>query len=503
MRGAIGIMKKRIFQITYISLFLLICTLPLFTMLLPQKNTLLENRVLSSMPQLFKGHLLNTNFTNEFNTYFSENFGLRPYLVTAYSKLNYNLFKVSVNEKVIPGKNDWLYFNETLKDYTGDSKLSSETLEQLYRILYLQQEYLNQYGIKFIFTIAPNKNSIYGEFMPLNYINKSDESNLQLINEYFSDKELNYINLYEALKKEKSALPNESDITIYHKKDTHWNNYGAKIAYNELMQEVKKQLPDYYYNDYSNLNFIKKSDWKGDLEVMLFPTAKHEDDQYYFNIDKSFAYTRPLRSYEDLSIISNSDANSYRLFMFRDSFANALIQFISNNFGYAHYSRIYPIDYNIVLNDAPNIAILEIVERNISSLLEQAPIMPAPERTELKRVQPKTVKDIEVVVKTEDSGDYIKIYGFANSSASYSLKNKTIYVKITSASDEYFFEPFPVLEENLRNSTEYTDKTSNKSGFSMLLDKKYIQNKDFDVQIIIKSQNNYICPDRLLLDNEF
>ena len=112
--------------------------------------------------------------------------------------------------------------------------------------------------------------------MPLNYINKSDESNLQLINEYFSDKELNYINLYEALKKEKSALPNESDITIYHKKDTHWNNYGAKIAYNELMQEVKKQLPDYYYNDYSNLNFIKKSDWNVITSYSIHYTKLYE-----------------------------------------------------------------------------------------------------------------------------------------------------------------------------------------------------------------------------------
>jgi hypothetical protein len=68
--------KKR--DLFYIILFFLIVSLPVLSMAAGIKIKSSENRQLSSMPEWIKDGKWNVNFTGEFDTYFSENFGLRP-----------------------------------------------------------------------------------------------------------------------------------------------------------------------------------------------------------------------------------------------------------------------------------------------------------------------------------------------------------------------------------------------------------------------------------------
>ena len=68
--------------------------------------------------------------------------------------------------------------------------------------------------------------------------------------------------------------------------------------------------------------------------------------------------------------------------MFRDSFANTLIPFLSNEFETAYYAKEEPNTlWRYVETYGPDCVVIEKVERNISNYLDNPPILPMPEGT--------------------------------------------------------------------------------------------------------------------------
>ena len=118
--------------------------------------------------------------------------------------------------------------------------------------------------------------------------------------------------------------------------------------------------------------------WHGDLSVMLLPSLRATDEQIEYPIPENYRAERPIRSPEDIRIETRSDANDTALLIFRDSFCNALIPFLSNAFGRTLYSRAVPYDYGLM--EDTDVVVLEIVERNIPELLKYAPLLSAPRR---------------------------------------------------------------------------------------------------------------------------
>lgn len=463
----------------FVVLSIAICIMPALSMLPGTDATGLEKRKLAEMPALTRGKWLNPEFSSQFESYFSDNFGMRSYMVTAYSALSYYLLGDSVNEKVIAGKEGWLFYTETLDDYTGTSILSTSEINHLNRILHLQNEYLSDRGIAFIFTIAPNKNSIYGELMPDRYRENKGDTNLELLASYLPLTDITYVDLNQVLKQSKEKEQ------LYHRKDTHWNNYGAMVAYREILQKVDELIPGLVFDDYEGGIYSVEKSWQGDLEVMLLPELKLKDDQLIFDIGKDYSFIGPVRSYEDIVVETKSDSGNTRLLMFRDSFANALIPYISNVFGQACYSRAIPYDYSLVEEVEPDVVIVEIAERNLRELLKHAPLMPAPRRFGLPD-NFDVSNDIQASVFTKGAGKYKKLYGEIDSLQIQDAIYE-IYIGLYNGRESYFYEAFPVLENEIEDNGQNI-------GFSMLLDEGSLQKGTYAIQVIVKTGHNYFRP---------
>ena len=151
---------KRGFLIGYIVLFFAVCAAPGLLLLLGVESPNYEKRALASPPSIWDEESFNAEFPEEFDTYFSENFGLRPLLVTANAALRRTLLSESSSEKVIVGRDGWLFFAETLDDYLGRNTLPDGDIARLARALALQQESLRARGTAFVVALAPNKNTI-------------------------------------------------------------------------------------------------------------------------------------------------------------------------------------------------------------------------------------------------------------------------------------------------------------------------------------------------------
>ena len=139
--------------------------------------------------------------------YFQEHFAFRNELVTGNALLHGRLLETSTADGVIQGKNGWLYYKDSLDDYLGQDLLSDRSLFNIAHMLSMTQQALEEKGVNFLFTIAPNKNSLYGDNMP--YYDKlkvSDQTNRENLEGWLKTEKVAYADLYQALMEEDEVL---------------------------------------------------------------------------------------------------------------------------------------------------------------------------------------------------------------------------------------------------------------------------------------------------------
>lgn len=384
--------RKNILYTVYAAAFIGICLVPAAAMPFQKSGSTLENRALAEMPKLkTEDGGFNFEFFSEFETYFSEHFAFRQELVTLDGKLRAEVAGSSSNEDVIVGKDGWLYYTPTADDFMNTNTLSDRAINNIDHNLALLSDYCAQQGAEFIFTAAPNKNTIYPEYMPFNYIETDNSGNLEKLEmkQAASQKYL-YASLKDALLAEKAA----SGQQLYHKTDTHWNNIGALAARNALL------------NGKWTSQWTKADDWSGDLAEMLYPADVPLDTQYYTDYDFSYNYVGRFRSFDEISIKTTCENAKGSMLMYRDSFGEAILPFMAESFAQAEFSRAVPYNTSTITDGMT--VILEIVERNLGNLQKYAPVMPAPV---YEGELPEGRVSSGAAYKSEVSGSYIHIYG--------------------------------------------------------------------------------------------
>jgi hypothetical protein len=255
-----------------------------------------EKRELAKFPSFTKEGKLNTDFFDEFETYFSENFAFRQQLVNADSRVKSTLVKTSANDDVIVGKDGWLYYSETLDDFRRTDTLSQTNINSIAYNMQVIEDYCSSRGADFLFFSTPNKNTLYPENMPYNYIQTDNESNLERLTEKLSGKEF-FVDMKSELENLNSPTP------LYHKTDTHWNNFGAYAAHTILMNRLGKSSCG------TGNGWYTANDRLGDLAAMLYPAEDAKDMQLHNDYEFKYEYTSRFKGLDDISITTaNSNA---------------------------------------------------------------------------------------------------------------------------------------------------------------------------------------------------
>jgi hypothetical protein len=444
-----------------ICIFISICLLPVFIMLFfPHIDKNYENRPLAAFPDK-----LTKNITVELQDYFSDNFGLRTTFISLNSLLYYNLLHESSNAKVIAGKDGWLFFKDTIGDYTGTAALSESGIHRIYRTLHQMSEYLKSRNIRMYFTVAPNKNSIYGEYMPGRYTKRKTVSNLEVLENILIKNDFPYIDIHNAL------LSGKTIGQLYHKKDTHWNNRGAYIAFAKIAEALGKNV-----QNIEELQYTTAKDYFGDLQKMLTPAFKIYDEQIYLKTDYTFTYTKHMKSFDDL-VIETSSSGEKNLVMLRDSFAVSLIPLFSGVFQNAAYLRQFPYDLTAAAAYEPDYMVIEIAERNLPTLLNGAPVFTA------SPVMEGSFSGLEYVpldtdISVKQNIDDIKITGSAPLDDIFE-----IYVRLTGPDESVTFE-----------AVTFNSDRKDRTGFSLMMDKDDLPVGDLAIEVIcVEKSKTFVC----------
>lgn len=307
----------------------------------------------------------NTEVLNAFSDYFSDHFGFRHEMITINNQLTGGMLQTLDSDSVLLGKDGWLFYKSTLDDYAGTTLFTERQNYAAAHVLGLMQEYCEQNGVAFCFTIAPNKNSLYGSQMPAQYAAASTR-NAQLLKQQMEQQGIRYVDLFETL--------SGAQEQVYYRLDSHWNMRGAQLASQALLKELKGSEAEF-----DSRITGETEPHTGDLYKMVYPAGNEaeQDTGYHF----TYAYDEKFHSADDITIhTTNSDAEG-SIFVYRDSFGINLHPFLAQSYGSACFSRNMPYRLTKVMEEQPDVLLVELVERNLKWLLERAPEMPAPVRT--------------------------------------------------------------------------------------------------------------------------
>ena len=194
-------------KILYSILFFAVCLLPSLGMAASKTETSSENRELAQFPSLVTEEGLNVEWLPEAGEYFQDHFAFRNELVTANALINGKLLGTSTAQGVIQGTDNWLYYKDSLNDFLGLELLSDRSLYNIAHTLSMMQENLRARGVDFLFTVAPNKNSLYPENMPYyDSFKVTENNNLARLVPYLEKEGVAYADLYQAFKGEEEIL---------------------------------------------------------------------------------------------------------------------------------------------------------------------------------------------------------------------------------------------------------------------------------------------------------
>lgn len=358
-------MNKKTISFAFAMLFLLLSVLPVAGMLVLGESGAAANETLSSPPALTGSDgRLNPAVLSETTDYIADHFASRNKLVNAWAELNTTVFHTSPEEQVVLGSEGWLYYSSTLDDYMGRGMNETE-LNRAVQNLALIQEYAESCGAEFLFTIAPNKNSLYPAHMPSFIPPAHDKSNSVRIKPLLASSGVHYCDLF-------SLIGGRGEV-LYYQTDSHWTDRGAALAADALLKGFGMNTA-YYAGDFS-----LPYQHKGDLYEMLFPAGERTEAAQAYS---GFAYSvqENPNGGNAMRIDASQDTADGRLVCWRDSFGIALYPYLADSFSESHFFRSSSYDLTEIGSRQADHVLIELVERNLDWLIRYVPIMPAPSR---------------------------------------------------------------------------------------------------------------------------
>lgn len=368
--------------------FLLIISIPLFGVFRATDPVKFENnfnRQLSKFPSYNKD--FDKIFFNQLETWFSDHALLIPYLGAYWSKITFTFNVSAKSSQVVVGRGNWLFlgndYAKSIDQFTGKSKPDLKQVNALVDNFSIMNHIAMKDHVPIIFTIAPDKQNIYPEYMPSNLIKSNSSNYLDILTREMKINKLPFVSLMEPELRSKQTF--SSYGPLYLKGDSHWNYLGAYVAFQEIVNSSYYKNLDWLKLS-SNISFDNRLVNDTDLTKILqlnniysysplpnFQYPKFSLTQEYGNTIESmsqFAFISNAKASVSPVIINNTMIkDNHTCLLLSDSFANYLSIYFYNVC--SKTIRLHPEageKYN--LNDLiktyhPDFILFELAERSL------------------------------------------------------------------------------------------------------------------------------------------
>jgi hypothetical protein len=321
-----------------------------------------ENRVLAAKPELSLSSLSSGQYMSDMESYITDQFFLRNQWIKLKTTEDLAVGKRESNGVYI-GKNQNLL--EIQDDYDKDNVIKTAKAISDFAD---KHETLNQ-----TMTLVPNAGYICDQLRPKNAPVHDQSKDITLVKENLGDN-ITYFDLTETMKSHKKEQ-------IYYKTDHHWTSLGAKYAFEALAPQLKITDVPSEYTVYpvthsfqgtlsSKSGYTRAEDTievyipkdgapdtlvnyteQGEKTASIYhSSALKQKDKYEVFFGGNYARI-------DIDTPTSPDRN---LLIFKDSYANCMIQFLQ-----PYFRTITMIDARYYYDDVDRV----ISDRNITDIL--------------------------------------------------------------------------------------------------------------------------------------
>ena len=348
-----------------------------------------ERRSMATLPLLNWERPTIKAYFSRFESFICDHMPLRNIFLGIQSKLSYRFSRGINPDHFVLGKDDWIYLgniNEhTIHQYRGLDTMS--TAQQLAWEGYFNQlnTYFDSLHIPLFVAIAPDKHSMYPEFLPDYLARKGKTRYDQVVGR---PQHFTLLDLHRSL----WAVKSDSGLPMYYKTDSHWNAFGAYQAYTSILDTIKKSIditPIVVPETSFRVSDIVAN---GDLMIQLTDIKIKEKsvilDQGYFKDSMeikaskinngAWASADPNLEYNVFAFnnfrVTNKNKKR-KILVFGDSFSYSLSKYLHNTFGETYYCRYIeseiPTVSALISSYKPDVVLFLMVERMLKIPVDQ------------------------------------------------------------------------------------------------------------------------------------
>lgn len=346
-------MREKFISIVFVLILVVFFAL---VMVLPhdEQASVLENRPLAQMPEVSVSNIFHGTFTTDYETYLTDNVAYRSSFVNLGTQIE-NIRGIQPKEsgRIIDlpsGTQLVLVDGKIMEVYKENDEVMNQYIDVL-----------NGYSSKFsdkadmYVMLAPTQI----EFDETHYRTLADSEKSTFDKVYSSLKGFKTANVYDKLKE-------HTDEYIYFRTDHHWTQRGAYYGYQSLMEakgaeavsldELKMSklsgFLGYLYNQANVSEYSKHADeieyFEGEENYIVYAKGKDEAGK---PVDyQASIYTYPQEGADptygifmggdhDFAEINTNVGNGEVALIIKDSYANTVIPFLTNN-----YEKILVVD---------------------------------------------------------------------------------------------------------------------------------------------------------------
>ena len=360
-----------------VVIFLVTLSLPLTGMVLNLDHDAPsgENRTLAPWPQFRWDATSIRSLPDQLTRYFEDHFAFRVRLVRWQATARLDALGVSPSASVIKGRDGWLFYADdgAMEDYAEAPPFTDAELAGWRHTLQDTSDWLRAEGIIYLFVIAPDKHVIYPEYMP-DTIRRAPISRIdQLVSDLQQHSTVRVVDLRPAL------LAAKDRERLYPRTDTHWNDRGAFVGYQSIVDSLTEEIPT--VRSASRTAFEPRVERTAGLDLagMLGLTeVLHEEDLLLVPTHAATARIvepeHPNRRLTHARIVTEAPIHGPRAVVFMDSFGPGLVPFLSEDFSRAVYLWQDNVDLQVVQQERPQVVIQELVGRALSTLFPYNPV---------------------------------------------------------------------------------------------------------------------------------
>lgn len=292
-----------------------------------------ENRILTEKPQWSLQEVISGDFMTQTESYVADQFIFRDSWIQLKLQLDKLMGKKESNG-VYLGKEGYLM-----------EVLDEPNEEYVERNLQAIGEYSQRHqDLNIYMTLVPNAAYILKDKMPANAPVRDQAKDIQRVQEQVGDK-LNFIDVTE-------TLQDHSSDPIYYKTDHHWTSLGARYAFEEMADDLgitpTQDYEVYTVSDSFSGTLASTSGYHGQEDTIEIYEPQNVDNDYvvFYADDQERTTTifdrSCLKEKDQYTVffggnhtridIESPNPDNRCLLMFKDSYANSYIQFLTPYF---------------------------------------------------------------------------------------------------------------------------------------------------------------------------